>query len=252
VVLTPGRKGTTTPRDQRIFEALFFCRYLSTKQIAELFFGSESRARARLSELEAKRYISRRSMYVRLPTSMKDRVAVETVWYLTKEGFDTVATTHGRDEKYAPKQLLDEKARHYVRAAEVYVAAKDRLESHLGPHPAWEWRHEKRVEYAGEYENVPYYHRPDAHVLIKDHTYIIERQTPESKVGPKKVYKKVADHKLYVYLKLESPAEVLFACEDQAVAQAAERAGGEYDLRVVGKDVEGIADYLYNSAVRLS
>ncbi len=252
MVLAPGRKGTTTPRDQRIFEALFFCRYLSTKQIAELFFGSESRARARLSELEMKRYISRRSMYVRLPASMEDRVAVETVWYLTKEAFDAVATTHGHDEKYTPKQLLDDKARHYVRAAEVYVATKDRLDFHLGPHPAWEWRHEKRVEYVGEYENVTYYHRPDAHVLIEDHTYILERQTPESKVGRKKVDKKIADHKLYVDLKLDSPAEVLFACEDKAIAQAAERAGRKYGLRVVGKHVEGIADYLYNSAVRLS
>jgi hypothetical protein len=253
MVLTPGRKGMTTPRDGRIFEALFFCRYLSTKQLADLFFGGKAnQARTRLYKLQNKGYLDRRNMLIRAPASFEDRGALQTVWYLKKEAFDIVAATHDYDETYTAKQLLDERARHYVLTNEVYVAAAPRLDEWLDPYPGWEWRHEKRVAYAGEYEDVPYLHKPDAHVVFRGHTFIVERQTAESKIGPKKVYKKVADHKRYVELRLKAPAEVLFACDNEAVAAEAERAGKQYGIRVIGGDVAHVADYLYNNAVRLS
>ncbi len=247
----PGRRGTITQRDQKILETLFFCRYLSTKQIAALFFGSVGRARARLIELDDKQYITRRTMYVRDPT-WETRSAPEAVWHLTKGGFDAVVQSLELDEDYTPNQLLPKWARHYVLANEVYVAARDGLDDELHPYPEWEWRHEKRALYEGEYQNEKYKHNPDAHVVFRDHTFIVERQTAESKVGPKAIYKKVADHKLYARLRLGGPAEVLFACDDLRVARQAERAGEEYGMRVIGGDVARIADYLYTSAVRLS
>jgi hypothetical protein len=251
MTLMSGKAGTITPRDQDILETLFFCRYLSTKEIAALFFTSTGRARARLPELEEKGYVQGRTMYVRDP-SWDDRAARETVWHLKKAGFDSVVETLDLEEAYVPKQLLPKQARHYVLTNEVYVAAKADLDAELGPYPGWEWRHEKRVHYSGEYENVPYAHKPDAHVLFRGHTFIIERQTAASKVGPKAIEKKVIDHKRYVELRLETPAEVLFACDDPVVAQAAERIGDRHGLRVTGGDVGRIANYLYTSAVRLS
>ncbi len=251
MALKTGRGGTITRRDQKIFEALFFCRYLSTKQIAALFFGSAGRARARLSELYDKGYVTPRSMYVRDP-SWEVRAAPQSVWHLTREGFGSVVENLGLDEDYTPKQLLPERARHYVLANEVYVAARDGLDDELDPYPEWEWRHEKRALYEGEYENVGYVHNPDAHVVFRGHTFIVERQTAESKVGPKAIYKKVADHRLYANLRLGGSAEVLFACDDPNVARQAERAGEEYGIRVIGGDVARVADYLYTSAVRLS
>lgn len=251
MTLLTGRKGTITPRDHRILKALFFCRYLTGRQIAALFFTSTSRARARLPELEGKGYLSHRSMYVRDP-SWDDKAAKQTVWHLTKAGHEAVAETLEVEEPYAAKQLLPEKAAHYVLTNEIYVAAKADLDAELGPYPEWEWRHEKRVAYAGEYENVPYAHKPDAHVLFRGHTFIVERQTAESKVGPKAIDKKIVDHKRYIDLRLETPGEVLFACDDPSVAREAERAGRRHGVRVIGGNVEHVADYLYASAVRLS
>jgi hypothetical protein len=111
-----------------------------------------------------------------------------------------------------------------------------------------------RVLYAGEYENVPYQHKPDAHVLFCGHVFIVERQTAESKVGPAKIYEKVEGHKRYVELRLHKPAEVLFAFDgdDSPMIDTARRAGEQYGIEVVGRDVTGIADYLYNAALRLS
>lgn len=253
MVLTPGRKGMTTPRDQYIFETLFLCRYLTSKQIADLFFaGKANQARTRLYKLQKKGYLDRRNMYVRLPVSFDDRGAEQTVWYLKKDAFDGVAATYGYDETYTPSQLLDKNARHYVVTNEVYVAAAPGLDEWLDPFPEWEWRHEGRAFYAGEYENAPYEHKPDAHVLFRDHTFIVERQTAESKIGPKKIYDKVKAHKHYVELRLKTPAEVLFACDDPSVALQAKRAGEQYGIRVVGGDIATIGKYLHSSAARLS
>jgi len=250
VAILTGRKGTITERDQRLLEAVFVCRYLSTRLIALLSFNSASRARTRLPELEKKGYLQKRSIY--LVASTRDHPGVrETVWHLTKAGFDSVTETLGLDESYVPKQLLPKQARHYVLTNEVYAAVKARLDVELGPYPEWEWRHEKRAAYVGEYANVPYSHKPDAHVLFRDHVFILERQTAESKVGLTTINKKVAGHKRYAEFRLKRPAEVLFACDRISVAQQAERAGKQLGIRVVGGTVAHIADYLYTSAVRL-
>jgi hypothetical protein len=81
-----------------------------------------------------------------------------------------------------------------------------------------------------------------------------ERQTDESRLGPKGVYKKVAAHKRYVEVVLKKPDEtqVLFACDDPAVAATAERAGRENGIYTVAGDVGRIAHHLYQSALRLS
>ena len=248
-----GRKGTITERDQRLLEAVFVCRYLSTRQLARLFFNSTSRARTRLPELEKKGYLDKRSVYVVAPVSDHPGIR-ETVWHLTKGGFDSVAETLGYDETYTPKQLLPEKARHYVRTNEVYVAVKAALDGELGTHPEWEWRHEKRAANAYEYANAPYIHQPDAHVLLRGHVFMVERQTAESRLGPKGVYRKLEAHGRYarVVLKRIEETQVLFACDDAAMARVAERAGGEHGLYTVAGDVDRIAQHLYQSALRLS
>lgn len=253
MAILTGRKGTITERDQRIFEAIFVCRYLSTRQLALLFFNSTSRARTRLPELEKKGYLDKRSVYLVPP--VKDHPGVrETVWHLTKGGFESVAETLGSEESYTPKQLLPEKARHYVRTAEVYVAARPGLDRELGPHPEWEWRHEKRAADAYEYADAPYVHQPDAHLLFRGSVFIVERQTAESRLGPKGVYKKVAAHRRYVEVVLKKPEEtqVLFACDDPVVAAAAERAGREHGTYTIAGGVDRISRHLYQSALRLS
>ena len=193
MTLAAGRTGTLTDRDREVLLSIFFCRYMSTKQLAGLFFPSPSKARSRLARLAKKGYVTNRTMYIVEPTSWEDRASAQGVWHLTKPGFDSVAETLDLEESFTPKQLLPKQARHYVRAAEVYAAVTHRLDAELGDYPGWEWRHERRALYAGEYENVPYQHKPDAHVLFCNHVFIIERQTAESKIGSAKIYEKVRD-----------------------------------------------------------
>ncbi|MDX5895176.1 replication-relaxation family protein [Rubrobacter radiotolerans] len=254
MALATGRAGTITDRDRDVLEALFFCRYLSTNQLAWLFFPSRSKARTRLAKLKAKGYVTARTMYLKQPTSWEDRVAAQGIWNLTKAGFESVSESLGVEETYATKPLLPAQALHYVRTAEVYVGVRDILDGELGSYPEWEWRHEKRATYAGEYENASYLHKPDAHVVFRGHTFILERQTAESKIGTKKLYRKVEDHKRFTVLRLKAPAEVLFALDsgNSPLAQQAIRAGEQLGIRVEAGDVPHIVEYLRNAAERLS
>src|SRR5829696_2194693 len=123
-----GRSATITPRDDAIMQTLFFCRYLSTAQLAALFFNSKSAARRRLADLVNKGYLEPRSLYATMPTWDR-RGRCENVWHLTKQGFETAAESLGLyDERHVPKQLGQEGAVHHVKTAEVYVAAKADLD----------------------------------------------------------------------------------------------------------------------------
>jgi hypothetical protein len=249
-----GRSATITPRDDAIMLALFFCRYLSTTQIAILFFNSKSAARRRLAELANKGYLEPRSLYATMPTWDR-RGKCENVWHLTKNGFEMVAESLSLDdERYVPKQLGQEGAVHHVKTAEVYVAAKADLDEILSPYPAWSWEHEKRAQDSYRYSGRLMGHQPDAHVRFADHLFVVERQTRESRVGLRAIDDKVSSHATYARVRLDEPdkMDVLFACDDKRVAELAERAGRRYGVDVIAGSVEHVAYYLYRSALRLA
>lgn len=258
MAIKTGRAGTITPRDGQILQALFFCRYLTTNQIALMFFNSAGRARTRLYQLADKRYIVGRILWTSVPT--KDNPGKqECVWHLTKEAFDMYAHSLGLDSgpgayKYAHKQLNEKGTRHHVRTNEVYVVARADLEENVGDYPDWTWFHEKKAHDDYQSRGDEHKHQPDAHVCFFDHTFIIERQTKESKVKPKDIDDKVSGHALWAQKRTDHPdkVEVVFACDEERVAEAALAAGKRYGIYVVAGSVEAAADYLYQSALRLA
>jgi hypothetical protein len=248
-----GRRDTVTPRDDLILAALYFCRYLSTTLIAQMFFNSKSAARRRLSQLALKGYIDARNMFFAMP-EWETLGKCENVWHLTKKGFDTATESLGlREEHYVPKQLGQAGSIHHVQTAEVYVAAKESLDENVGPYPAWEWKHERKAHEEFERANESLGHQPDAHVLFHGHTFVIERQTRESRIDSRKVDEKVKGHAIWSRVRADDPetVEVLFACDDDRVAEAAVRAGERYGVEVYAGDVGKVAHYLYQSAQRL-
>lgn len=250
-----GRKETITARDDAIMRTIFFCRYNNTSQLARSFFGSKSAARRRLAELtdEHKGYIEPRRLY--FTTSTWERGGqCENVWHLTKKGFETVTESLGLDgERYVSKQLGQEGAVHHVKTAEVYVAARADLEEILGPYPSWSWLHEKKAHEAFEFENRQQAHQPDARITFAGHTFVIERQTRESRISQKGVDDKISAHAVWARTRTDDPeaVDVLVACDEKRVSEAAERAGKRYGMDVIAGGVEQIAHYLYQSALRL-
>lgn len=258
MAIKTGRTGTITPRDGQILQALFFCRYLTTYQIALMFFNNVATARRRLWQLKNKGYIVSRFTTTRVPTP-ETAGKQESVWHLTKEAFEMYA--HSLDleagpgaYKYAPKQLDEKGTRHHVRTNEVYVVARADLEENVGDYPDWVWMHEKKAHDDYQYQGRDHVHQPDAHVRFFGHTFIIERQTKESKVKPKDIDDKVSGHALWAQKRTDHPdkVEVVFACDEERVAEVALAAGKRYGIYVVAGSVEAAADYLYQSALRLA
>ncbi len=248
-----GRRDTVTFRDDLILVALYFCRYLSTTLISQMFFNSKSAARRRLAQLTQKGYIEARNLFFAMP-ERKNFGKCENVWHLKKKGFDTATESLGlREEGYVSKQLGHVGALHHVQTAEVYVAARATLDENVGPYPAWEWRSERKAYDDFERANEVMFHQPDAHILFHGHTFVIERQTRESRINWRKVDGKVEGHAIWSRLRFDDPekVEILFACEDARVAEAAMRAGKRYGVEVYAGTVEEIAEYLYESTQRL-
>lgn len=247
-----------TQRDEEILMALFFCRYLTTNQIAALFFNSSGAAGRRLWQLDGKGYVTRNVIHTTAPTKT-DPGKREAVWYLQKEAFEMVAHSLDLDEgpgayKYVPKPLGPTGARHHVKTNEVYVAGRADLEDSIGEHPHWIWLHEKKAHDAYQSQGVEHKHQPDAHVSFFGHTFIIERQTRESKVKPKDIDDKVREHALWANKRTDHPdrVEVVFACDEERVAEVAREAGKRYEIYVAAGSVEAAANYLYQSALRLA
>lgn len=252
--IATGRAGTVTPKDNEIFQTLFFARYLTTNQLASLFYNSAGRARTRLYQLANKKYLESRVLYT-VPYTKHSHGKRETVWHLSKEAFEMVAGDLEIEADYTPKQLGEKRTRDCLKANEVFVVAKPLLEEELGEYPSWEWRHEKRAYDYYWYREDPQHHRPDAQVLFCDHLFIIERQTRESHVTREEIYDKVSGHRLYVTIELRKDldeVEVLFACDDERVAEIARRAGEHYGISVRAYSPYKTADYLYNRAAYLS
>ena len=237
-----------------MLQAIFFARYLTTNQLTSLFYNSANRASTRLNQLKKKGYVSGRLVYTKKPAQGYPGKR-ETVWHLSKEAFEMVAGDLEIDDDYTPKQLGEKRTRDCLKANEVFVVAKPLLEEELGDYPNWEWRHEKRAYDYYWYLEDPQHHRPDAQVLFCDHLFIIERQTRESHVTREEIYDKVSGHHLYVTIELRKDleeVEVLFACDDERVAEIARRAGEHYGISVRAYSPYKTADYLYNRAAYLS
>lgn len=251
MVLLDGKKGAVTERDERVCRDIFRARYLSTPQLHRLHFGSESRTKMRLGRLTEKGWVRNMVFY-------DDLGRRRTCWRLTKDGFESqAASLNLDDETWTPKQLGPEKIRHYIQTNEVYTALKTpfnkdkSLDEILGPYPHWEWLNEQRASDSFEYANESFDHQPDAEVWFAGKLFIIERQTTESRVKTEDIYDKVKGHRSYALYGADlelSDAEVLFACDDQRIADTARRAGEHHKLSVVADSSEKIASHIRSRA----
>ncbi len=240
MALRTGRAGATTPRDERVFEDLFWTRFLSTDQIAQLRFPSSESARVRMYSLMRKGWVVNQIL-----------APNEILWRLTREGFERVRKSLDRDKEQTPDFFSGQKLRHYVESNDLYVRAAPRLERALGGYPAWWWINEGRAHRRYELGGRRFVHQPDAEILLPDALYFFERQSRRARYAPRTIREKVAAYRTYTerILRPEVPVEVLFACDLRRERQAAVEAGDELGVEVVASSVGGIAAYLERAAL---
>jgi hypothetical protein len=239
VTLKTGRAGWTTSRDDAIFEDLYFCRFLSTQQIAALRFSSFQSARVRLYSLMRKGQIVNQ---IHRPNLV--------LWRLTREGFERQGASLDREREPTPDFFSGPKVDHYLETNDLYCELAPRLERTLGRYPDWEWRNEGRSFRRYELGGGRYAHQPDAEIHLPDALYFFERQSRRARYGPNTIREKVASHKTYTerVLRPEVLVEVLFACDLERERRSAVEAGDELGVDVVASSVRGIAAYLEGAA----
>ena len=240
MALRTGRAGATTPRDERVFEDLFWTRFLSTAQIAGLRFPSTESARVRMYGLMRKGWVVNQILGPN-----------ELLWRLTRGGFERVRTSLDRDREPTPDFFSGQKLRHYVESNDLYVAVAPKLERALGGHPAWTWINEGRAYRLYELGGRRLAHQPDAEIRLPGHLFFLERQTRRARYGAESIREKVAAYGLYLdrVLRLEEVRiEVLFAADIERERRAAVEAGDEFGVEVVASSVGGIAGHLESVA----
>jgi len=240
MALRTGRAGATTPRDERVFEDLFWTRFLSTRQIAELRFPSLESARVRMYALMRKGWVVNQILGPN-----------EILWRLTREGFERVRTSLDWDREQAPDFFSGQKLRHYVESNDLYVLAAPGLERVLGGYPAWGWVNEGRAHRRYEFSGRRLVHQPDAEIRLPGYLFFLERQSRRARYGAKTIREKVAAYGAYVDRVLRPEGlrvEILFACDLERERRVAVEAGYEYGVEVVTSSVRGIASHLESVA----
>lgn len=241
MVLKTGREGWITPRDNEVLDDLYFCRFLSTLQIADLRFPSFESARVRLYALMRKGQIVNQ---IHRPNLV--------LWRLSKAGFERQRVSLDREKEPAPDFLSGLKVDHYLETNDLYVELAPRLERILGAYPAWEWRSEGRSHRRYEIGGTRRAHQPDAEIWLSGGLYFFERQTKRARYTRETIRDKISTHKTYIerVLRPEVPVEILFACDLERERHAAVEAGRELGVAIVASGVKGIATYLENSVKR--
>lgn len=243
MILRTGKAGATTPRDERIFVDLFWTRFLSTSQIAELRFPSLESARVRMYNLMRKGWIVNK---IQAPNDI--------LWRLTREGFERVRTSLDRDKEPTPDFFSGQKLFHYIESNDLYVQAAPRLERVLGGYPAWEWINEGRAYRRYELGGRRFAHQPDAEIRMPGHLFFLERQTKRARYSSSNIREKVAAYGFYLDRVLrpeEIRVEILFAADLERERRAAVEAGDDYGVEVVASSITGIASHLESVASSL-
>jgi hypothetical protein len=143
---------------------------------------------------------------------------------------------------------------HLLDTNDLYVRVAGELDAILGPHPAWEWRDERRAHDEYRIGGSTVKHQPDAEVrLATGHVFFVERQTERARETAGAIREKVARHAARAdHLGKRGEARILFACDtgrDVGYALDAARSSG---LPVFAGCVDEAASYLADEALRLS
>lgn len=103
------------PRDVEIIRLVDTFRYVSTSQIARLFFGTRRRAQARLRQLHQAGLLG-------YATSLVTRGRGERVWFVTKRASDILPGETVTCQRIARKELTFGFLRHKLAVVDVYIA----------------------------------------------------------------------------------------------------------------------------------
>lgn len=231
-----------TDRDERILTDLYFCRILSTEQIAGKYFNTYNTAKRRMADLKNElEMVARRNPW-----------EGTTIWMLTRRAFDReIETLHREGERYRdwPKQLA---LRHFLDTNDVFIDISEEMDEVLGEHPAWEWKDEPHAREAFKDGQGKGVHRPDAEISFGGNRYFLERQTKRARKTSKDLDQKLDTYRRYIRRQrrdgVEGELEVLYACDEERDMKYAQEAGDRHGIEMTAGKPGMIAEHLVGKA----
>lgn len=250
-------------RDEALFADLYLTRYLTTPQIAELYFlmedpndpaseptiPSPGAAERRLYRLANLGWLANHSG---LRTSLGNTYKL---WVLSEEAFhrerEEFADSKEQKIPAAPKiGRLD----HLVHTNDLYVACAPTLRFLLGEpdsdgSESWTWRYEGKVPREITTRGEPRKLRPDAEIKIADTLFFVEYQTRESHVTVEKMQDKATNYAHYVanVLRVEpDQAQLLLVTDQPRIADGTLARARRDGLRATAGTPSQINEHLIN------
>lgn len=228
-------------KDQRALDALFATVVLSTRQLQDLIYGSDSYARDRLYSLRKVGYVER------LPSRFGRGGG--KLWILTRrEFFRELRWSRLYYEESYPD--LPTRLEHMVATNDIYVGVADELEYRFGDeNVGWRWKHEARAYDRFEVGSESFVHQPDAELSFGERVFYVERQTGKSRKAPAEFYRRMrhyAARERYLTRKALT-LEVLWACDTERDMRHARAAANRHGARATCDTPEEIVDYVIKS-----
>lgn len=239
--MTASSQPNLTDRDEKVLTDLYFCRILSTEQIAAKYFNHYNTAKSRLAVVKDMDMITRRNPW-----------QGTTIWMLTRRAFDREIEALGCEgERYRdwPKQMA---IGHFLDTNDVFIDISEEMDEVLGEHPAWEWKNEPRAREAFKDAEGKGVHRPDAEIAFADNRYFLERQTSRARKTAKDLDKKLETYRRYIRRQrregFEGEMEVLYACDEERDMKHAKNAADHHGVQMTAGKPGLIAEHLVSNA----
>lgn len=257
-MLVSGNSAHLKQRDEALLQDLYLVRYLTTSQIARMYFlmpdETGQRTRASASAADRRMYRLSKQGWLRNHPELRSTLGnTYKLWVLSELAFDRERREMGEGpEQGMPPAPKIGRLDHLVHINDLYVACAPTLRFFLGEpdsdgSESWTWRYEGKHprQITGSVHEQKL--RPDAEIQVGQTTFFVEYQSIQSRVTVEKIQAKTDNYARYVDRVLEVPpdqAQLLMVTDQPRIAQATSQRASDLGLHARCGDIEAINEYL--------
>lgn len=257
-MLISGNKAYLKRRDEALFADLYLVRYLTTKQIATMYFLVEdprgNRTKPSPGAADRRLYRLAEQEWVTNHPALKSSLGnTYKLWVLSEQAFEREREAFGDSpQRRMPSGPKIGRLDHLVHVNDLYLSCSYALrflvgEPDIDGSETWTWsyegKHHREITIAGEGQTL----RPDAEIKIGDTLFFVEHQTRESRVTVEKMEEKATNYSRYVEHVLRVPPEkarLLVVTDEDRIVQATTTRAQQEGLIATAGDEEHITEYL--------
>lgn len=259
-------KGSTpTRRDEAIFTDLYLSRYLTTNQIAKMYFVSNSGApnKERTSVEAADRRLQRLASHgwiVAHKHLMTGPTTTRKLWSLTESSFERQREIlSDNKEAKAPQRPPLANLEHRIGISDIYrdcsmafrmLLDEPTLDMSTGI-KSWSWYHEGKIDRSIMKNSGTQKLKPDAELHTPGLIFFIEYQTEDSRIGNAAMNDKISNYERYIthLLPEQTDAEphLVVATDASWVVEATTTRAKELNFKAIAGNLGEATSYIIDT-----